>query len=152
MLTGHTFLGNTVTYTSWSIAEAAISTVCICLPNMAQLFQRARQHGMEALFTRREYIIGSSGSRSKTGPAASTLLPGSKGQFRRIMGNDGTTSSSAVNDDDHLIYNINGQGRLYSVTASAQRRRSEDRDAIALGQVHMRQDVSVMEDERWESA
>ena len=141
MLTGHTYLGNTITYTHWSIAEAAISTVCICLPNMAQLIQRARKHGMGALFTRREYISGSSGSRSKTGPA---LLAGSKAGFRRIIGSDGITG------DDRLV-SAKGQGGLYSVSASAQRRRSEDGESIALGGVHMRQDVFVMEGETWDS-
>ena len=127
-------VGNTVTYTHWSIAEASISTVCICLPNMAQLFQRARHHGMGALFTRREFLASSSGSRSKPG-----LHPGSKGGFRRII------ASPAVidDDDDDPLIGVKGVAGFYSVSASAQRRLTEERDAIALGQVHLRHDVSV---------
>ena len=50
--------------------------------------------------------------------------------------------------DDPLV-NAKGHGGLYSVSASAQGRRSGDAESIALGRVLMRQDVEVMEDERW---
>ncbi|CAF9918824.1 hypothetical protein IMSHALPRED_004427 [Imshaugia aleurites] len=137
----HTFAAdmtwNTITYTHWSIAECAVSTICICLPNIAQLIQRARAHGIAALLTSREYIPRS----SKTAPA---LLPSIRGGFRRIVGE----SSSAVVHDDPLV-NAKGHGGLYSVSASAQGRRSGDAESIALGRVLMRQDVEVMEDERW---
>ena len=55
ILTRYMFLGNNVTYSLWSIAEAAISTICICLPNALCLIRRARDHGLGALFTSREY-------------------------------------------------------------------------------------------------
>ena len=55
ILTKYMFLGNNVTYSLWSIAEAAISTICICLPNALYLIQRVRHHGIGALFTSREY-------------------------------------------------------------------------------------------------
>ena len=89
---------------------------------------------MSSLFTRREYA---SSSISNTGP--SSALGQDKGRFRHI-GNRGITS---VSDSRTVL----GQSGLYSVSASAEQH-VEDKD-IAMGQVHMRQDVNVMEDERW---
>ena len=67
---------------------------------MVHLLQRARQHGIGALFTRREFTTGSTGSRSKT------ILGASAGGFRRIVGNEGVIGSAAVDDYD------NGDGLL----------------------------------------
>ena len=101
---------------------------------MNYLAQRARHHGMSSLFTRREYA---SKSISNTGP--SSALGQDKGGFRRI-GNGRTPSAT----DSRAILE---QGGLYSVSASAEQH-VDDKD-IAMGQVHMRQDVNVIEDERW---
>lgn len=89
---------------------------------------------MSSLFTRREYA---SSSTSNTGPGSALVQD--KGGFKRI-GNGGSTS---VTDSRTML----DQRGLYSVSASAQQH-VEDKD-IALGQVHMRQDVNVIEDERW---
>lgn len=125
---------NTVTFLRWVSAEGSISIVSVCLPNMNYLAQRARHHGISSLFTRREYA---SSSIANTGP--SSALSQNKGGFRRI-GNGRTTSVI----DSRTILN---QGGLYSVSASAEQH-VEDK-GIAMGQVHMRQDVNVIEDERW---
>ena len=101
---------------------------------MNYLVQRARHHGMSSLFTRREYA---SSSIPNTGP--SSALGQDKEGFRRI-GNGRTTS---VTDSRTIL----DQGGLYSVSASAEQH-VEDKD-IAMGQVHMRHDVNVIEDERW---
>ena len=95
---------------------------------MNYLAQRARHHGISSLFTRREYA---SSSISNTGPGPA--LGQDKGGFRRIGNGDSRT--------------ILDQGGLYSVSASAEQH-GKDND-IAMGQVHMRQDVNVVEDERW---
>ena len=99
---------------------------------MTYLAQRARQHGISSLFTRREYA---SSSMSNFGPR-SGLAQDNKG-FQRI-GNGGTTS--ATKDKPML-----DQCGTYSVNASA----GQQLEDIALGQVHMRQDISVRQDERW---
>ena len=52
----------------------------------------------------------------------------------------------SITKDGLMLDQIN----TYSVSTSAEQR-SEERD-IALGQFHMRQDVSMREDERWASA
>lgn len=58
------------------------------------------------------------------------------------MGENGAFSSV----DDQTI---TGQGDIYSVGAgAAATQRSGQRD-IPLGQVHIRQDIDVTEDERW---
>lgn len=123
-----------MTFLRWVSAEGSISIVSVCLPNMNYLAQRARHHGMSSLFTRREYA---SSSTSNTGPGSALVQD--KGGFKRI-GNGGSTS---VTDSRTML----DQRGLYSVSASAQQH-VEDKD-IALGQVHMRQDVNVIEDERW---
>lgn len=125
---------NAVTFLRWVSSEGSISIISVCLPNMNYLAQRARHHGTSSLFTRREYA---SSSTSNTGPG-SALGP-DKGGFKRI-GNGGTTDSRLMRD----------QGGMYSVSASVEQQHVEDKH-IALGQVHMRQDVNVIEDERWAS-
>lgn len=72
----------------------------------------------------------------RVGPGSSSIQ--GKGDFRRI-GNRGTTSDTR----DRLMLD---QGDMYSVSASAEQHFERD---IALGQVHMRQDVNVRGDERW---
>ena len=109
---------------------------------MTQLFRRAHQHGISALFTRREYAAGR-GGHFIPGPAGSALVQGGNGGFQRIIGNDANTC--AAKDEPQL--NTNNQSGFYSVSASAQQ--SEEREVIALGQVHLRQDIDVREDERW---
>lgn len=128
---------NAVTFLRWVSAEGSISIVSICLPNMNYLAQRARHHGISSLFTRREYA---SSLIANTGP--SSALSQNKGGFKRI-GNDRTKSVT----DSRTILN---QGGLYSVSASAEQH-FEDK-GIAMGQVHMRQDINVIEDERWTAA
>lgn len=122
------FLGKFIFYAKWAIAEGSISIVSICLPNMAQLLQRGRQHGMSSLFTRRQY-------------APKSFDPSSQdnGAFQRI----GYGGSASVTEGRLM----SDQGGLYSVSATADQH-SEERD-IALGQVRMRQEVTVGGDERW---
>ena len=134
VLIGHTNIGNYVTFVYWTASELAISIVSICLPNMVQLFRRAYEHGTPALFTSREYPTGSAGS---------TFVQGGKGGFQRIVVNDGTTFAIHNDPLDQRI----DQSILYSVTVSAQR--PGETETAALGQVHMRQDFVVREDERW---
>ena len=123
------FLGTNVTYSLWSIAEAAISTICICLPNTLYLIRRARHHGIGALFTSREYSPSASVSRSKT------PVPGAirTSEFLYIPG----ITSLAIDgscDDGSLL----GAKGHCSVSASAQDwQRSEDGEAIALSQVRL---------------
>ena len=113
---------------------------------MVYLIQRARHHGIRALFTSREFTTGSSGSRSKT------VLGASTGGFRRIVGNEGVTGSAAVDgydndDDDGLLgTKVKGKGVRYNVSASTQgRRRSLDEcEVLALGQVRRREDGGVI--------
>ena len=124
-------LGNTITYGRWALSEGSVSIVSVCLPNITHLAQRARHHGILSLFTRREYA-----SIPRLGPGSSSIP--NKGNFRRI-GNGGTTSGTR----DRLMLD---QGDMYSVSASAEQQSERD---IALGQVHMRQDVNVRGDERW---
>lgn len=129
-------LGNGVSYLHWVVAEVAVSVVSISLPNITHLIQRAREHGLSALFTNREFVaIG--GNYSKSG--ASSGLAHKKEGFQRFR-KDGTLSSI----DNELITN---QGGSYSVRATAPQE-SGKRD-IALGQVHMRHDISVTENDRW---
>ena len=130
ILIGHIFPGTHVTYCLWSIAEAAISTICICLPNTLYLIRRARHHGIGALFTSREYNLSASVSRSKT----AVLGANSRGRFRCIHG----TTSSAVQGD------CDGGTLLFtnSVSTSAQERQfSEDGEAMELGQARLGQDM-----------
>ena len=123
-----------MTFLRWVSAEGSISIVSVCLPNMNYLVQRARNHGLSSLFTRREYA---SSPISTTGPSSASGHD--KGGFKRI-GNGRTTSV----DDSRTILD---RGGLYSVSASGEQH-VENKD-IAMGQVHMRQDVNVIEDERW---
>lgn len=133
----------------WTTAETGISIISICLPNIVQLFRRAHQHGMTALFTRREYNAPGTGiERSKVELISSALVVGAKGGFWRIFGNDDNNPKATVHRliDNGIDTETAG---LYSVSASGQWQRSEERDLIALDQIHLRQDVSVREDERW---
>ena len=62
-----------------------------------------------------------------------------QGGFARLD-NGGTTSLA----EDRLMPDQRG---VYSVSVSADQ--STEERGIALGQVHMRKDVNVVEDERW---
>ena len=126
-------LWNAGTFMRWASAEASISIFSVCFPNMNYPAQRAHHHGLSSFFTRREHA---SSSISNTGP--SSALGQDKGGFRRI-GNGRTTS---VTDSRTIL----DQGGLYSVSASVEQH-VEDKD-IAVGQVHMRQEVNVVEDVR----
>ena len=119
---------NTITYTKWSIAEAAISTICICLPNITYLVQRVRHHGPAALFTGREYTL------PKTA--------GSKGQgeFRRIGENDDDVVAIVRGGDDGWVEAQ--EGNLYGVGTSC------GDGGIELKKVRVRQDVCVRGDGR----
>ena len=104
---------------------------------------------MTALFTRREYNAPGTGiERSKVELISSALVVGAKGGFWRIFGNDDNNPKATVHRliDNGIDTETAG---LYSVSASGQWQRSEERDLIALDQIHLRQDVSVREDERW---
>ena len=118
------------------MAEGAISIISISLPNMTYLIQRGRLHGPKSLFTRREYAK-SSGSPGKMRPS-SALVHGNGGFHR--MGDNGILSSV----DDQLV---TGQGGIYSVGATVAQQSGEH--DIPLGQVHMRRDIDVTDDERW---
>lgn len=130
------------TFFYWTVAELAISIVSICLPNMTQLLRRAHQHGVSALFTRREYPAGT-GSRSKKGLAGFALLQGNKGGFQRVIGNDDTTLPA----NNNPLINKKDQSGLYRASASAQQ--SGEGETIALGQVHLRHDIDVRENGGW---
>ena len=125
------FLGTNVTYSLWSIAEAAISTICICLPNILYLIRRARHHGIGALFTSRDYDLSANVSRSKTTVPGAT----STGGFLCVHG----ITSLAIdgNCDDG---SLPGTKSHRSVSGCAQDRRHSDGEAIALSQVHLRQE------------
>ena len=105
---------------------------------------------MMALFTRQDYNSPVKAGRPlKTGLANSALVSGTKGGFWRIIGKDDSRSATNVH---RLIDNgISTEAAdLYCVSAaSAQWQHSEERDLIALNQVHLRQDIRVKEDERW---
>lgn len=113
---------NTITYTKWSIAEAAISTICICLPNLTHLIQRVRHHGPTALFTAREYTL------PKT--------TGSKGQgeFRRIGGHDADVVAAVGGGDDAWVEAQ--ENNLHGVGASCE----DGRGGIELRKVRVGQD------------
>ena len=58
--------GATVPFTIWALSEGPVSVISICVPNMVHLINRARQHGVKALFTRRDMPLpvgGRSNSR-----------------------------------------------------------------------------------------
>ena len=135
-------VGTMTTFFNWTAAELAISVVSICLPNMTQLFRRAHQHGISALFTRREYVTGPE-NISKKRPVSSALVHGGNGGFQGIISIDDTTF--AFNDDP--LSKLEDQSGLYSVGASAQQ--SEVGDVVAIGQVHLRKDIDGREYERW---
>ena len=141
-LNGYTTLGNLIPYFYWTAAELAISIVSICLPNMTQLVRRGHTHGISALFTRRDYEAEWKG-RPEIRPKRSALLQEGNGGFRRIMDKNGT--SFPANNESLISTRV--ENGLYSVSPSAPQ--SEERDMIALGQVHLRQDVDVRGDERW---
>ncbi len=130
------------TFFCWTAAELAISIVSICLPNMTQLFRRAHQHGISALFTRREYAIGPE-NVSKKRSVGSALVHGGNGGFQGIVGIDDTTF--AFNEDP--LSKLEDQSGLYSESASAQQ--PEVGDVVAVGQVHLREDINMREYERW---
>ena len=137
--TQNTFPGTNVTYSLWSISEAAISTICICLPNTLYLIRRARHHGIGALFSSREYNLSASVSRSKT----TTVCPlggasSSTGGFLCLYG----ITSLAVDGDCDDGTSLGTKGRC-GVSASGQdRQRSADGEAMMeLGQVRLRQDI-----------
>ena len=109
---------------------------------MTQLLRRAHQHGVSALFTRREYPAGT-GSRSKKGLAGFALLQGNKGGFQRVIGNDDTTLPA----NNNPLINKKDQSGLYRASASAQQ--SGEGETIALGQVHLRHDIDVRENGGW---
>lgn len=109
---------------------------------MTQLFRRAYEHGIPALFTSREHATGT-GNRSRTGPTGSPLVQGAKGVFQPIFVNDGTTFAG---HGDPLIQ-TKDQRILYSVTVSAQQ--PEEREITGVGQVHMRQNIVRRGDKRW---
>ena len=141
-LTEYTTLGNLIPYSRWSAAELAVSVVSICLPSITQLVRRAHEHGISALFTRRDYAAERKG-RPDIRPRGPALFQEGNRGFRRIKDNN-DTSFSANNES---LISTRFENDLYSVSASAQQ--SEERDMIALGQVHLRHDVDVREDERW---
>ncbi|KAM0794501.1 hypothetical protein BDR22DRAFT_922698 [Usnea florida] len=94
---------NTIPYTKWSIAEAAISTICICLPNLTHLIQRVRHHGPAALFSVREYTL------------PKTVGSKGQGEFRRIGENDDDVVAVVRDGDDGWA---ESQGsNLYGVVA-----------------------------------
>lgn len=109
---------------------------------MTQLFRRAHDHGVSALFTRWEYRA-SSRSGSKKGPADSAFLQGGRGELQRIISN--YDNAFAV-DNDPLI-NKKDQSNLSSVSASEQQ--SDEMEITALDQVHLRQGINLRRDERW---
>ena len=127
-------LGDSVPLLCWVLSEPSVSIFSICLPNASYLIQRARQHGISALCTRREYA-----SRSISNAGLGPTSAQKQGGFERI-GNGGTTSLAEA----RLIPDQRG---VYSVSVSAEQ--SAEERGIALGQVHMRKDVNVVEDERW---
>ena len=141
-LNGHTTLGNLIPYYSWTAAELPISVVSICLPNMLQLVRRAHTHGISALFTRRDYEAEWKG-RPDIRPRGPALFEEGNGGFQRIIDKSGTSFPA----NNESLINTRVETDLYSVSASAQS--SEEREIIALRQVHLRQDVDVRGDERW---
>ena len=132
-----------IPYCYWTVAELALSIVCICLPNMIQLFRRAHQHGISALFTRREYA-DHTGFRFRTGPTGFASVQAPKGRFQRILGKDHSTFAAY---DDPLITSRD-QGTSYSLGAVAQN--LEGIELSNLDQVHLRQDINATENERWD--
>lgn len=126
--------GNSIPFLCWAISEPSVSILSICLPNVSYLIQRARNHGVSALCTRKEYASRSI-SNGGLGPTSAQR----QGGFERI-GKGGTTSLA----ENRLMSDPRG---VYSVSVSAAQD-TEER-GIALGQVHMRQDVNVVEDKRW---
>ena len=142
LLTGYTILGNLIPYFYWTAAELAISIVSICLPNMTQLVRRGHTHGISALFTRRDYEAEWKG-RPEIRPKRSALSQERNGGFRRIMDKNGT--SFPANNESLISTRVDND--LYSVSPSAQQ--SEEREVIALSQVHLRQGVDGRGDERW---
>ena len=131
--TDSSVLGNLVPLLCWVLSEGSISILSICLPNVNYLFQRARHHGVSALFTRREYA---SGSLSKVGLGPTSIQK--QGGFERIV-NHGITLLA----EDRLMPDRHG---VHSVSVSVEQSAKEN--GIPLGQVHMRHDVNVVEDER----
>ena len=132
--TDRSTLGNLVPLLCWVLSEGSISIFSICLPNVNYLVQRARHHGVSALFTRREYT-----SRSIPQVGLNPASIQGKGRSKRIE-NGGITSLA----EDRLGPDRRG---VYSVSIFAEQ--SAEETGIALGQVHMRQDVNVVEDGRW---
>ena len=143
VLTGNTCLGNMVPYNYWTAAELAISIVCICLPNMTQLFRRAHQHGISALFTRRDYV-GHTEFRFKMGPTGFVPVQAPKRRFQRLFGKDHSTFAAY----DYKLITSRDQGASHSPGAVAQQ--SEGIELGVLDLVHLRQDINATENERWD--
>lgn len=142
MLIEYTTTGNMNTFFYWTAAEVAISIVSICVPNLTQLFRRTHQHGISALFTRREYVAGPE-IRSKKGPAGSAWVQGSNDNFLRTIGKD--DSIAAFNGDP--MSNTEDKSGLSSVSASTHQ--SEERSVVALDQVHLPPDSEVRKYGSW---
>ena len=142
-LSGVCTIGDRTTLVGWTSAETGISIISICLPNIVQLFRRAHQHGVTALFTRQEFKEPITPDRPlKMGLANSALVPGG---FWCI--DDDSRSATHVHQlTDNGIHVDTYTAGLYSVSASAQWQHSEERHLIALDQIHLRQDVSVREE------
>ena len=109
---------------------------------MTQLVRRGHMHGISALFTRQDHEV-ERGDRPEIWAKGSALSDEGNGDFRRIM--DKNDTSFTANNESLISTRV--ENDLYSVSAFAQQ--SEEREMIALGQVHLRQDVDVRGDERW---
>ena len=129
------------TFLSWTVAELAISIVSICIPNMTQLFRRTHQHGISALFTRRDFVAGPE-SRSKNGPPGCAWVQGSIG----FLCNTGKADISFALDGDEMTSTEDKSG-LYSMSASKQQ--SEQGSIVALGQAHLPNNDGVREYGSW---
>ena len=139
VLTGHLSIGSVTkmtTFLSWTAAELTISIVSICIPNMTQLFRRTHEHGISALFTRREFV-GGPVSRSKNGPPGSAWVQRSNNGF---LCNTGKHDVNLAFNGDAMSSTDDKSG-LYSMSASTQK--SEQGSIVALGQAHLRSDSNV---------
>ena len=110
---------------------------------MVQLFRRAHRHGISALFTTREYVIGPE-SCAKAGLGGFAWARRDKEGFQRSI--DSYDTTFAVNND--LSLNMKDQCGPYSVNGSAQGYSSDERGILAPDPAHLRQDVHVRACER----
>ena len=99
---------------------------------MTHVVQRARQHGVSSLFTRREYAPSSSNIKARS------AFPEVKEGIQRLPKGSTAPLTTERHGLDHAGY---------SVSASVDQHFKEM--PIALGQVHMRQEISVGEDQMW---